>query len=202
MPSVVDICNQALIRVGADTIISLGDGTQEAKLCNLWFNTVVEETIAEGMWSSAIFRIALNRTTNVPAFEYDFEYQLPTNPKVINVLEINENRAGDKKYAIEGDKLLSNESVVKIKYLGRVDNTELFGPYLTRAIVTRLASELAFPLTSNRALGESLLQKYEMDLRRGLTNDNQQGTSIELIANDLLDVRLNASGFNSLRTED
>jgi signal transduction histidine kinase len=202
MASVVDICNQALIRVGADTIISLGDGTQEAKLCNLWFNTVVEETIAEGMWSSAIFRIALNRTTNVPAFEYDFEYQLPTNPKVINVLEINENRAGDKKYAIEGDKLLSNESVVKIKYLGRVDNTELFGPYLTRAIVTRLASELAFPLTSNRALAESLLRKYEMDLQKGLTNDNQQGTSIELIANDLLDVRLNASGFNSLRTED
>lgn len=202
MASVVDICNQALIRVGADTIISLGDGTQEAKLCNLWFNTVVEETIAEGMWSSAIFRMTLNRTTNVPAFEYDFEYQLPTNPKVINVLEINENRAGDKKYAIEGDKLLSNESVVKIKYLGRVDNTELFGPYLTRAIVTRLASELAFPLTSNRALAESLLRKYEMDLQKGLTNDNQQGTSIELIANDLLDVRLNASDFNRLRTED
>ncbi len=200
MASTVDICNQALAKIGADRIVSLGDGTQEAILCNLLFDTIVDEVIAEGAWSTAIFRITLNRTTNTPAFGFDFEYQLPTNPKVINVLNINESRAGDKEYAIEGDKLLSNESTAKIQYLGRVDNTEQFGPYLTRAIVTRLAHELAFPLTSNRALSESLLQKYELDLERGLNNDNQQGTSIELIADDLLDVRINASDFRRIRS--
>lgn len=199
MPSKVDICNQALAKIRGSRITSLGDGTEEAILCNLLFDTIVDEVIAEGQWSTAVFRISLNKTINTPAFGFDFEYQLPTNPKLINVLEINESRAGDKEYAVEGDKLLSNESTAKIKFLGRVDDTEMFGPYLTRAIVTRLAHELAFPLTGSRTLSESLLQKYELDLDRGLTNDNQQGTSIELIADDLLDVRINASDFRRIR---
>lgn len=189
MASVIDICNQALTRVGAERIVSLNDGTPEAILCNLLFDTLVDETISEGQWSSAVFRIALNKTINTPVFDFDFEYQLPTNPKVLNVLSINETRAGDKEYTIEGDKLLSDESSVSIKFIGRIDNTELFGPYLTRAIVSRLAHELAFPLTSNRALAESLYRRYEIDMETGLVKDNQQGSSVELIAHDLLDVR-------------
>lgn len=175
MASKVEICNLALTRVGATRITSLTDNLEEARICNLLYQTVSDEVMMEGPWSTTISRVALAQTSNTPAFGYDNEFQLPTVPVFLKALSINESVPGNIDYRIEGDKLLTDEGTIKLRYIGRIDDTQSYGPYLTRAIVSRLSAELAYTLTGNATLAQSLFDRYQQDVVSGLAMDGQQG---------------------------
>ena len=101
MASKVKICNLALSRIGASRITSLTDGTVESTLCNVLYDDMAEEVMSEGSWSSTIARSALNVTTNTPAFGFSYEFQLPTVPRTLKILNINEDTVGDYDFRIE-----------------------------------------------------------------------------------------------------
>lgn len=189
MASQVQICNLALSRLGASTITSLTDGTTEAKLCNTLFSDLADEVMVEGSWSTTINRASLARTTNTPAFEYSYEHQLPVDPKCLKVLNIDEDSPGSIDYRIEGDKLLSDETTIKIRYIARLTDTEDWGPLLTRAFISRLASELAYPLTGDNTKADIEFKRYKLFLSEGLAIDGQQGSKEVVSSSDLIDVR-------------
>ena len=189
MASKVQICNLALSRLGASTIASLGDSTAEAKLCNTFFDDLAEEVMMEGSWSSTIRRTSLARTTNTPSFGYSYEFQLPVDPKCLKVLNVNSDRPGGIEFQIEGDKLLTDSSSIKIRYIAELTNTEDWDPMLKRAFISRLASELAYPLTGNEQKQEAEFNRYEFFLNRGLAIDGQQGSKQAVSSTDLIDVR-------------
>lgn len=189
MSSKVQLCNMALSRLGANTITSLTDGTTEAKLCNTFFNDLSEEVISEGSWSSTIRRAALAKTTNTPVYDYTNEFQLPVDPKALKVLNVNESSANDIDYVIEDDKLLTDEGSVKIRYIAFITDSEVWDVYLKRAFVSRLASELAYPLTGDDRKASSEFERYRLFLSEGLALNNQQGSKQSYVSNDLIDVR-------------
>lgn len=189
MASTVRLCNIALARLGAARITSLTDNTSEAKLCNTLFDVVAEEVMSEGMWTSTINRATLNRTTNTPAFGYTYEFQLPTSPKALKVLSINEDTTGTYGFRIEGDKLLANVSTMKIQYIGKIEDTESYDPMLQKAIVSRLTAELAYPITGSSAVSERWWAKYEQDVADGLANNGQQGSNLYIASTDLNEIR-------------
>lgn len=189
MASKVQICNIALSRLGANRITSLTDNTEEARICNVLYNDIAEEVMAEGSWSSTINRAALNVTTNTPSYGYTKEYQLPTNPPFLRILEINDTKPGETDYRIEGDKLLCDVSGIKIKYIGNITDTQSYDVFLKRAITSRLTAELAYTLTGQRNIGDFWYARYERDVQVGLALDGQQGSNQITISDDLLDVR-------------
>lgn len=185
MASQVDICNLALTRVGAATITSLTDGTREANLCNILYDEVAEEVMAEGAWSTCTFRATLNQTTNTPVYEYTYEYQLPTNPRILKFLEVQDDRSLDITYDIEEDKLLTDEGSVKVKYIGFLEDPGSYGAYLKAAIVSRLSHELAYTITGSASVAEKMWQRYQVDLRKGLAQDGGNGSSVTIFSDDL-----------------
>lgn len=189
MTSQVQICNLALSRLGASTITALTDNTTEAKLCNTFFTDIADEVMIEGSWPCTIKRTGLARTTNTPSFGFTYEYQLPVDPFCLKVLQIDEDIPGSIDYRIEGDKLLTDESTVKIRYIARLTDTEDWDTFLRRAFISRLASELAYPLTGEESKARAELEKYEMYVQRGLAQAGQQGSKDEVIATDLTEVR-------------
>lgn len=189
MASKVQICNLALTRIGASTITSLSDGTRESNICNTIYEDIAEEVMSEGEWSTCTFRQTLNQTTNTPTYEYTYEYQLPTNPRWLKFIEISGDRLNDLEYAIEEDKLLTNESTVKCKYIGYLEDTSKYGPYLKAAIVSRLAHELSYSITGSGTNSDRLYQRYQLDLRKGLALDGQQGSGVYIYSDDLTKVR-------------
>lgn len=189
MSSKVQICNLALIRLGVGTITSLSDNTDAANLCNILYDDIRDEVLSEGPWSVTVTRKELNKTTNTPSFGYTYEFQLPTSPKCLKVLEINEEVPGTYDYRIEGDKLLANISTMRIKYIGQITDTGLYSPWLKRALVSRLAAELAYNLTGSSRVAELMMAKYERDLATGLSNDTQQGSADDMPSSDLIEVR-------------
>jgi hypothetical protein len=57
----IEICNHALLKIGADTIASLDINqndqeavVQSAKLCNIFFNQALEEVLRTYRWNSAL----------------------------------------------------------------------------------------------------------------------------------------------------
>lgn len=179
----------ALAKLGANRITSITDNTAEAKHCNTFFDDIADLVMVEGSWATTIKRASLNKTTNTPTFGYTSEFQLPTDPFCLKLLNVDDVTPGSIEHRVEGDKLLTNTSTIKVRYIGRVTNTQSYGPFLTQAIISRLAAELAYPITGQASVYERLYAQYERDVAKGLANDGQQGSHEMTVSWDLTDVR-------------
>ena len=70
--SKVEICNHALLKIGADTIASLDINqndsesvVQSAKFCGILFDQALEEVLRTYKWNSALKRSQLSRLREV-----------------------------------------------------------------------------------------------------------------------------------------
>lgn len=189
MASKVQICNMALSRLSASTITSLTDGTTEAKLCNTLFDTLADRVMIQGSWATVIKRASLSQTTNTPTFDYTYEFQLPVDPFCLKVLNLDEGAPGSIPFRVEGNKLLSDNSTIKIRYIGRLTDTEEYGPLLTEAVEILLGSYLALPIAGNAKLAKQLREEYAAIVGHNLAIDGQQGSKETVISSALIDVR-------------
>lgn len=189
MTSKVQICNMALSRLGASIITSLTDGTTNAKLCNTLFDDLSDRVLTQGSWAIAINRVQLAVTTTAPSFGYTYEYQLPTSPKCLKVLNVDDITASTD-YRIEGDKLLTDISPVSIRYIGRPSTTEEYSPLLVECIEVLLASYLAYPITGDKQVAQSLKEEYVGLISNNLAIDGQQGSKDQIAISDLVSIRL------------
>lgn len=197
MPSVVDICNEAMDLLGAATITSLTENSKEARLCNRRYETVRDAVLRAHPWNSAITRTSLPRDATAPAFGFTYQYTLPTDPYCLRVLSFwnsnvdSEIAAYDSQvmYKIEGRKILSNEGTCKITYVARVTDTEQFDSLLSSTIAHRLASETAYAITGSNSVAQQMFQLYENRLREARSMDAMEGMPDKIIADDYINIR-------------
>jgi len=197
MPSVVDICNEAMDLLGAATITSLTENSKEARLCNRRYETVRDAVLRAHPWNSAITRTSLPQDATAPAFGFTYQYTLPTDPYCLRVLSFwNSNVDSDTAaydsqvmYKIEGRKILSNEGTCKITYIARVTDTEQFDPLLSSTIAHRLASETAYAITGSNSVAQQMFQLYEARLREARSMDAMEGMPDQIIADDYINIR-------------
>lgn len=180
----------ALIKVGRNKVTDIDSPTtNEEKIINAIFDLIADEVMASGSWTSCQKRASLTSTGTTPSFEYSYEYQLPTSPKCLKVLAVNEEVPGDISYVIEGDKLLTNSSTCKIRYCQRVSNTDSWNQYLSTAFVARLTAELCLILTGSEQKADKFYLKYKDVKDQMLALDNQQGSQQYTSSSDLSDLR-------------
>lgn len=203
MASKVKIANLALSRLGVSQLTALTDNTIEAKQVNLMFEEVAKEVMTEGAFSSTIRRQALTQTSNTPAFGFAYEYQLPTDPKCLRVLNVSEvvqsgsasttildrDLRGETDYRIEGDKLLANVSAIQIRYIAYLENSGEYDEQLKRVIVARLAADLAYPLTGSAGVADRMNRKYLQEFADAKSVDGQNGSAPEITSTDLTEIR-------------
>ena len=197
MPSVVDICNEAMDLLGAATITALTENSKEARLCNRRFETVRDAVIRSHPWNTAIRRASLARDTDAPAFGFTYQYTLPTDPYCLRVLSFwnsnvdSEVAAYDSQvmFKIEGRKVLSNEGTCKITYLARVTDTEEYDSLLSSTIAHKLAAETAYAITGSTSVSQAMQQLYEVRLREARSIDAMEGVPDKLIADDFVNIR-------------
>jgi hypothetical protein len=197
MPSVVDICNEAMDLLGAATITALTENSKEARLCNRRFETVRDAVLRSHPWNTAIRRASLARDTDAPAFGFTYQYTLPTDPYCLRVLSFwnsnvdSEIAAYDSQvmFKIEGRKVLSNEGTCKITYLARVTDTEEYDSLLSSTIAHKLAAETAYAITGSTTVSQAMQQLYEVRLREARSIDAMEGVPDKLIADDFVNIR-------------
>ena len=78
---------------------------------------------------------------------------------------------------MEGNAILINESVCRVKLIRQVIDTTKFSPLFIQALAARLAADLAIPLTQNTTLESAKYQLYLAKLTQAAARDGQQGKS-------------------------
>lgn len=189
MASKVQICNAALRKIRAPTITSLSDGTDSANRCNELFDLIADEVMVAFPWTSTLVRAELAQLSDTPLYGYNYQYQLPVDPLCLRVVSINEYYKGEINWRVEGNKLLTNESTVYIKYISKIEDPENYDVMLTNAIIKKLASELAYQLTGNATLAELHEKMYLDYLNKASALNSSQGSGDDIASTSLHEVR-------------
>lgn len=173
MASRTSICNLALTRLGVDVITSLLDESEQARLCNLLFNQSLDYLLQLYPWNFSLVKASLARSATSPLYDYAYQYQLPTDPYCLQVV----NTQYDFTYKIEGRMLLSNESSIYITYIKRVTDISELSSLFIETLVFYLASQLCLPLTNNKGMADDMQAKYQMALQKARLRDAQEDTA-------------------------
>lgn len=197
MPSVVDICNEAMDLLGAATIASLTENSKEARLCNRRFNTVRDAVLRSHPWNVAVTRATLAKDSAAPAFGFASQFTLPTSPYCLRVISFwntsvnNDVAAYDSNvmYKIEGRKVLSNEGSCSITYIARITDTEEYDSLLSSAIAHRLASETAYAITGSNSVAQAMQAMYDARLREAKGVDAMEGYPEQPQADEYINIR-------------
>lgn len=189
MSTQVQIVNAALTKIAAPRITSMSDATQAANLASALYDIIADEVMFEGEWTSTVTRQDLAALVDAPVSEFAYQYQLPSDPYCLKVLNVIEDLQGDKVFRIEGRTLVTDESPISIRYIARLTDPADYDEFLRKAIILKLAAEFALPLTGDKQLMAQMLQEYEIFKNQALAKNNQQGNNPKVRTDDLTIVR-------------
>ena len=186
MASKVDLSNEALLMLGANSITSFTDNDSNAVLVNRFFDGERDAVLRSHRWNCAITTANLASLATTPIIDWEYKFTLPTDPYCLRVLDVR-TVTGDIKldHAIQGRELFTEESTVDITYIQRLEDTTLFDALLYQAIVFRMAWKLAFPITRDNKVMTQMGGMYESVVRDARAIDSQEGTP-EIIESDAL----------------
>jgi hypothetical protein len=191
--SVVQIVNNALIKIGASTILTLTENSEAARAANLIYEQVRDASIRDHVWNFAIRRVELAQNSTAPAFEFSYQYNLPSD--CLRVLQMEDMGMY---YKIEGGKLLTDEGTAKILYLSRVEDVNLFDALFVEALSARIAAELSVTLSESNTLYSNMMEMYQRKIADARSMDAQESGYQELIADTWLDSRINYAGSSGV----
>lgn len=155
-----EICNLALGRIGARTIMDIDEDEKNARACKNAFELVVKEASRSYPWNCLKRRITCGRLVSAPAFGWSYAYQLPAD--CLAVLQLNGwDGIPEDEFEIEGSTILTNAEEAKVQYIAYVSDSTKWDPLLASAIVTLLASRVAITLRQDEPLSQMLAQEYE-----------------------------------------
>ena len=181
-----DICNSALIKVGAEPIISLSDDNKRGRACAKLYPTLRDDMLSAHPWNFAIKRVELAKLVAVPLYDYTAAFQIPSDSlRVLTTI-----LQHDEDWKVEGRTILANATSMKIKYLSRVTDTTLYPPYFREALSSRIAVDLGYHLAQSAALVERLHALYETRIRDARSFDAQEGAPDAIESEEWLQARL------------
>tara|TARA_R110000765_G_scaffold6883_1_gene22490 strand:- start:49 stop:630 length:582 start_codon:yes stop_codon:yes gene_type:complete len=174
MASVVDICNGALNQLGATTILSLTEDSKNARLCNLRYTQIRDALFRTHPWNCLQKRIELAADTTSPAWGFNNSYTLPSDClRLLRILDYDSN------YKVEGRKILSNSSGMKILYVARVTDPNQYDELLRETISASLGADIAFGVTSNNQTAQNMYSLFQDKLRDARFVDSTEGQNVE-----------------------
>ena len=185
------ICNSALIKIGADRINSLTETNKRAQLCSEQYSKVRDEVLRSHPWNFAITRASLTQLSDSPVYGYDYQFALPTDPYCLRVLamEYEDYIFKVENFSTQGRVLLTDEETAKIIYIARITDTTLFDSLFVDTLITKLASDLAYPVTNSLKVQEQMYRLYQLKLSEARSIDGQEGFIDDLVSDTFTDFR-------------
>lgn len=177
MTSSVAICSNALLALGAHPINSFDEATDHARLCSNIYPTVRNNLLREHPWNCAVKRAVLAPVSAAPVFGYSFQFSLPGD--LLRVLSVGEPQ-DDVSYRIEGNRLLANNQVVKLRYIFRNEDESTWDAALVNVAELMMQAKLAYAVTGSASLRDSLAQEANFKLKQAKAIDGQEEPPEEL----------------------
>lgn len=201
--SPVDLCNLALNKIKQANIESLSENSLQAERCQLVYNHVRRNLLAQYNWTFAIDREALTLKAISPSlyadgqgaeknpyikeatvdntlFEYNYKYSIPDDfIRLIGVYTehgypLCSITSQKMPYVLEGKYILSDQPRIKIKYIKDVINITRWSPQFTNVVVLAMAAELTQVFNDSSAFEQQILARLSLELANAKQQDCQQ----------------------------
>lgn len=179
----VDICNGALIKIGAERILTLDDNSTRARLVKEAYPKMRDLLLFSHPWKFNKSYSELGQIT-LPTGVFDFAYafQLPLDCARVFNIEF-ENVRWD---VIENGVLLSDAQTMRIQYGKKITAPDRFDSSFREALEWAIAADIAYALTQSTAQLTTAQRGLEMALRPARSYNAQQGTPQQVKANGWL----------------
>lgn len=172
--SALALCSRALLKIGAQPIASLDEGTAEAEVAANLYPALRDALLSLHPWSFATAQATLPRLAARPVADFAHAFQLPAG--FLRVLSAGSPGVGrGLAYRIVEDRLHCNAGQATLSYIFRPDESA-FPPFFASALATRLAAEFCIPLTENTSRTQLLATQAEAEFRAARLADSQQST--------------------------
>jgi hypothetical protein len=172
--SALALCSRALIKIGAQPVASLDEGSAEAEVAANLYPAIRDALLSLHPWSFATAQATLPRLAAAPVADYPCAFQLPAGfLRVLSAGAPGSSR-GLSYRLLEGRLHCGSEQVV-LSYVFRPDESA-FPPFFAAALAARLAAEFCIPLTENTQRAQLLYHQAEAELRAARQADSQQAT--------------------------
>jgi hypothetical protein len=166
-----DICNSALQRVGASTILSITDNSREARACAVAYDSNRRSELRKRTWNFAKKRVVIAPDSDPPAFGFTYCFSIPAD--CIRVVLPDNDPYLD--WSLEGRKILTNLSqspylgagagvngpALFLTYISDVTDCSVFDPNFYDVLCIALAIDLCEPLTQSNQKKQILTAEYK-----------------------------------------
>lgn len=148
--STVDLCNQALARIGVEPIADLLEASAPAIACRLLYGPTRDSVLRMHHWSFAGSRARLASLDVSADGRWGGTYALPSDCIQARRLETAGAGQPPPPYEIRGRRLLTDQAEPVLLYTRRVEDPVEFDPLFVQALSARLAADLVMPLQGDR----------------------------------------------------
>lgn len=183
----IQICSNALLSLGAQSINDFGENNDRAMLAsNLWPN-VRDSVLRSHNWNCCIKRVALAPDATAPDFEYAYQFTLPSD--CLRVLSVGEDAEDQPAYQIEGGRILCDENPLYLRYVFRNTNAPSYDSMLADVLQQAMAAKMAYAITKSASKEQLEQRKLELLLRQARAVDGQENPPEEFGASSIMAVR-------------
>lgn len=154
-PSVLDICNLALSKLGESPLLALdANGSPASRLCYMHYHPVRREVLCANRWSFASTLMTLSSTEDEGDEPHVMRaHTLPQD--CLRVLEVS-----SPGWTLRGRSIFCSAPSIRVLYIADTEDTSLFEPLFVEALAVRLACRLCIPLTSSTTARQALTEEY------------------------------------------
>lgn len=188
--SVTQIQNSALIKLGAERIISEDDNSNRAKLVKEQYPKVRDMLLRSHPWKFATYRATLAEVTPKPDTVFDFDHVFALPADCLRVIETSLTAVNYlSRWQIEGRQLMCDSEAVTIKYIGRVADVSQFDDNFCEVLALALADDISYAITQSTSLRDSIKKDYNSALMVARSFNAQQGSVQRVEAEEFINSR-------------
>jgi hypothetical protein len=191
-----DICNQALVLVGANTITSFSQNTTESIVANQLYETTVEDLLTKCRWRFASKQVQLSKNTTNPDARYESSYALPSDALILHTVTVSDSVINYDRYEQNIFTNTSTSDTVIADYTFQPSES-IFPPYFAKVLVFELASLFAGAIARNDQLANLYAQRAVAQLQQAKSIDSQAQTTRRANVDRFRNVR-NRSALNDI----
>ncbi|MES1979728.1 MAG: hypothetical protein V4451_16940 [Pseudomonadota bacterium] len=170
MATKVSICSNALLMLGGQTINSLDEGTDRARLASNLYDSTRDDLLRSHPWNCAIKRVILAPETTPPAFDYGSQFLLPGD--WLRNVSVGP-RGYEVDFKLEGQMILADGDSLSLRYVFRNANEGTWDTLLVTAMELKLASLMAYGITQSGTMADLMHGKFKDHMKAARAVDGQ-----------------------------
>lgn len=163
MGSNIQIANQALSLLGANTIADFYEGSNEANIIKTFYDTAIRDAFSRYAWSFATKKVQLERYNNssgdaiVPLNEYDYQYIRPIDALHIFTVFRGTLDTRSVDFDLQEDLILSNFDNPLYAEYTVYKSENLWPGYFIKFFTHALAGHIAIPVTDSPEMSDKYM---------------------------------------------